>query len=60
MRMEYSAETTMGRKASDAGDSFRVIDYYDKLSKDPNTTAYNRLDEFEKRNADSIRAIVNS
>lgn len=60
MRMEYSAETTMGRKASDAGASFRVIDYYDKLSKDPNTTAYNRLDEFEKRNADSIRAIVNS
>jgi late competence protein required for DNA uptake (superfamily II DNA/RNA helicase) len=60
MRMEYSAETTMGRKASDAGASFRVIAYYDKLSQNPNTTAYNDLDEFEKNNADNIRDIVNS
>ena len=60
MRMEYSADTTMGRKASDAGASFRVVDYYDKLCNDPNTTAYNDLDEYEKRNADRIRDIVNS
>lgn len=58
--MDYSADTVLGRKASDAGASFRVVEYYDKLSKDPNTDAYNRLDEFEKRNADSIRAIVNN
>jgi hypothetical protein len=50
----------MGRKASDAGASFRVVDYYDKLCNDPNTTAYNDLDEYEKRNADRIRDIVNS
>lgn len=60
MRMEYSADTAMGRKASDAGASFGVVNYYDKLSKEPNTTAYSDLDEYEKRNADSIRDIVNS
>ena len=39
MRMDYSADTVLGRKASDAGASFRVVEYYDKLSKDPNTDA---------------------
>ena len=60
MKMEYNASTILGRKASDAGASFRVIDYYDKLSKDPKTTAYGTLDQYEKSNADKIREIVNS
>lgn len=58
MRMEYNANTTLGRKASDAGASFRVVDYYDKLYNDPETAAYDDLDDFEKRNADRIREIV--
>lgn len=58
MRMEYNALTLMGRKASDAGATFKVIDYYDKLSKNPTTTAFNDLDDFEKSNANRIREIV--
>lgn len=58
MRMEYNASTTLGRKASDSGASFRVVEYYDKLFINPDTTAYDDLDDFEKRNAEMIREIV--
>ena len=58
MKMEYNANTKLGRKASDAGACFNVINYYDQLSNNPNTNAYNDLDEFEKYNADRIREIV--
>ena len=58
MRMEYNATTLLGRKASDAGASFKVVDYFDKLSLDPETDAFNHLDTFEKQNAIKIREIV--
>lgn len=58
MRMEYNATTLLGRKASDAGASFKVVEYYDKLSLDPETDAYNHLDAFEKQNANKVREIV--
>lgn len=58
MRMEYNAATLLGRKASDAGASFKVVDYYDKLSLDPETDAFEYLDAFEKQNANKIREIV--
>lgn len=59
MKMEYNASTIQGRKASDAGASFKVIDYYDKIYNDPTSLAYDNLDEYEKNNADKIREIVN-
>lgn len=58
MRMEYNAATLMGRKASDAGASFKVVDYYDKLANGIDTE--NDLDNFEKNNAKKIKDIVNS
>lgn len=58
MRMEYNADTTLGRKASDAGASFKVVGYYDKVCQDANTDAFEYLDDYEKKNAESIREIV--
>ena len=58
MKMEYNASTAFGRKASDAGASFKVIDYYDNIYINPNSLAYENLDDYEKSNADKIREIV--
>lgn len=58
MRLEYNANTILGRKASDAGASYGVVRYYDHLAEDPLTLSYDLLDDFEKRNADNIREIV--
>ena len=56
MKIEYNASTLMGRKASDVGASFKVIDYFDYLSKGKDM--YKSLDTYEKLNADKIRKII--
>lgn len=58
MRMEYNADTPYGRKASDAGAPFAVIDYFDKLYSHQNDAGYELLDEYEKQNVRRIRNIV--
>lgn len=58
MRMEYNTDTPYGRKASDAGAPFAVIDYFDKLYSHQNDAGYELLDEYEKQNVRRIRNIV--
>ena len=63
LRLEYSADTQLGRKASDIGASFRVIDYYDakeKYSSQPDRIRglYNCLDPFERYNVSQIDKIL--
>lgn len=63
LRLEYSADTQLGRRASDIGASFRVIDYYDakeKYSNQPNSIRdlYSRLDPFERYNVSQINKIL--
>lgn len=63
LRLEYGADTQLGRRASDIGASFRVIRYYD--IKDNNSDNvdiieqyYNQLDEFERYNVHKIDKIL--
>lgn len=58
MRMEYSADTPYGRKASDTGAPFAVIDYFDKLYSGQDTNGYEALDDYERQNVELIRNIV--
>lgn len=63
LRLEYSADTMLGRKASDIGASFAVVKYYDLIEQEPENhikiqQAYSYLDDFEKNNADRIRLIL--
>lgn len=63
LRLEYSADTQLGRRASDIGASFRVIDYYDAKEKDSNQPnkirdLYSRLDPFERYNVSQINKIL--
>lgn len=60
LRLEYSADTQLGRKASDIGASFRVVKYYDSIENKPEQKriAYNELDEFEKYNVAKIDLIL--
>lgn len=58
MRMEYNADTPYGRKASDMGAPFRVIDYYDRLYYGNEADCYSMLDAYEKINADRIKTLV--
>lgn len=59
-KLEYQSETIMGRLASDAGASPNVINYYDQKcqSEDKAKRLYEKLDEYEKYNAEDIRKIV--
>lgn len=59
-KLEYQSETILGRLASDAGASPNVINYYDQKgqNEDKATKLYDRLDEYEKYNAEEIRMIV--
>ena len=59
-KLEYQSETILGRLASDAGASPNVINYYDQKgqNEDKANKLYDRLDEYEKYNAEEIRMIV--
>ncbi len=63
LRLEYSADTMLGRKASDIGASFKVVKYYDAIENNNGQQwvidqAYNTLDEFEKSNVSKINMII--
>ena len=63
LRLEYNADTMLGRRASDVGASFKVIKYYDTIESSQGQTnkisqAYNQLDEFEKSNVVRINKIL--
>lgn len=63
LRLEYSADTMLGRKASDIGASFDVVKYYDIMEGEPDNRAkqqqvYQQLDGFEKRNVERINRIL--
>lgn len=63
LRLEYSADTQLGRQASDIGASFNVIRYYDIKEKNPDDSNaieqfYNQLDAFEKYNISKIDMIL--
>ncbi len=63
LRMEYNADTLLGRKASDIGASFDVVKYYDTMEREPDNQfkiqqAYNKLDDFEKYNVRKINQIL--
>lgn len=63
LRLEYSADTQLGRQASDIGASFKVVKYYDTKEKNPENQriieqSYSQLDEFEKYNVLRIDQIL--
>lgn len=63
LRLEYSADTMLGRKASDIGASFKVVKYFDAIENNNGQPwvvdqVYNTLDEFEKRNVSKINLII--
>ena len=63
LRLEYCADTQLGRRASDIGASFNVIRYYDTKENRPDDQAailqfYNQLDDFEKYNVSKINQII--
>lgn len=63
LRLEHSADTMLGRKASDIGASFKVVKYYDAIENHLGQQwiidqAYNSLDEFEKSNVRRINQII--
>ena len=63
LRLEYSADTMLGRRASDIGASFDVVKYYDMKEREPENQAiiqqtYEQLDEFEKYNVERINRIL--
>ncbi len=63
LRLEYSADTLLGRRASDIGASFKVVEYYDTKESQPNEVEkierlYNQLDDFEKYNVSKIEQIL--
>lgn len=63
LRLEYNADTLLGRRASDIGASFNVIQYFDiKDSYHDNQEKidqfYNSLDDFEKYNVAKINTIL--
>lgn len=63
LRLEYSADTLLGRRVSDIGASFKVVEYYDTKESHPDETEliehlYNQLDDFEKFNVLKIETIL--
>ncbi len=63
LRLEYNADTLLGRRVSDIGASFMVIKYFDLLGTNPNNQDiinqfYNGLDDFEKYNVSKINTII--
>ena len=63
LRLEYSADTRLGRRVSDIGASFNVVKYYDVKESNPDDlkligTYYDRLDDYEKYNVPRIDQIL--
>ncbi len=63
LRLEYSADTRLGRQVSDIGASFNVVKYYDKKENNPDDPEligkyYNQLDDYEKYNVARIDQIL--
>ena len=63
LRLEYSADTMLGRRASDIGASFKVVKYYDTIESSKGNAgvieqAYSLLDDFEKINVVRINQIL--
>ncbi len=63
LRLEYSADTMLGRKACDIGASFKVVKYYDTIENYSGQQllidqAYSSLDKFEKSNVRRINQIL--
>lgn len=63
LRLEYSADTKLGRRVSDIGASFKVVEYYDAKENNPKNQniirqLYNNLDDFEKYNVSKIEQIL--
>lgn len=63
MRLEYCADTMLGRRASDIGASFKVVKYYDIKEQNPNDHKivedfYSQLDDFERYNVSKINQIL--
>ena len=60
LRLEYSADTRLGRRVSDIGASFNVVKYYDEKENNPDNigTYYDQLDDYEKYNVTRIDQIL--
>lgn len=63
LRLEYSADTRLGRQVSDIGASFNVVKYYDIKENNPDNSEivgeyYNQLDDYEKYNITKINQIL--
>lgn len=63
LRLEYNADTLLGRRASDIGASFKVIHYFDiKETNHDNQEMidqfFDTLDDFEKYNVSKINTIL--
>lgn len=65
LRLEYNADTPLGRRASDIGASFNVVRYYDTLANYPNNLqlvneSYRKLDSFERYNVEKLNVILSN
>ncbi len=63
LRLEYGADTLLGRRASDIGASSRVIKYYDTIAinkeqNNKNVLLYNALDDYERNNVRRINQLL--
>lgn len=63
LRLEYSADTKLGRQVSDIGTSFKVVEYYDAKENNPDNPnmirkLYDSLDDFEKYSISKIEQIL--
>ena len=63
LRLEYGADTQLGRRVSDLGASFNVVKYYDTKESRANNLKiieqlYKQLDEFEKYSVSRIERIL--
>ena len=63
LRLEYSADTMLGRRASDIGASFKVVKYYDAIENSNGNqelirSTYDTLDDFERKNVRKINLII--
>ena len=63
LRLEYSADTRLGRRVSDIGASFNVVKYYDVKENNPDNleligTYYDQLDDYEKYNVTRIDRLL--
>lgn len=63
LRLEYSADTKLGRQVSDIEASFKVVEYYDAKESNPDNQnmirkLYDSLDDFEKYSISKIEQIL--